>query len=222
MSERCLLRFGEVIEQYAEFVRLRQKGYLASYSSLSTAAHDANTHGTWASWTAGLGEGLQQLGFRADASSNLQKNWRFGADASGHLGGDLGVVGGKGGAGGGWSRDSSDQTATMQNLNTTASQQIVDSSLTRAISDYEKRHGVGSASQASQVELAHRAAEIAHQQFDHLLKAESDETANSRNANAALEKSGQVAPSKNVSDAFKGMEQAIEDSRTKLGPGFVR
>ena len=199
-----------------------QKGYLAAYSSLAMGAHDAQGNGKWASWTSGLGDGLQQLGFRADASSTLQKGWRVGVEGSAGGGADVGVVSGKLGASGSWHRDSSDQAITSQNLNTTASQHIVEGSLHRAIDEYEKVHGAGAASQASQTELAHRAAELAHDQFESLLKADSKETEAGRGNNAALEDAGQLPPVTSIGDLRQGMEDAIEETRKKLGPGYVR
>jgi len=199
-----------------------QQGYVAAYSSLATGAHDAQSNGKWASWTSGLGDGLQQLGFRADAQSGLQKSWSGGVDGAVGPGGELGVVTAKVGVSGGWHRVSSDQTTTSQNLNTTTSQQIVESSLHHAIDEYEKVHGAGAASQASQTELAHRAAELAHDQFESLLKAASHETAASRGNNAALEEAGQVPPSVSVSNFRQSVQEGIEETRKKLGPGYVR
>jgi hypothetical protein len=199
-----------------------EKGFLATYSSLATGSHPGELDGKWANWIAGLGEGLQLRGFRGEAMAAIQKSWRVNAGGSVGGGADIGIVGGKVSGGGGWSRDSSDQTVTTQNLNTTVSQQIIETSLHRAVEEYEKRHGAGSASEASQGELAHRAAEVAHRQFESVLGAERNATETGRETNSALVEAGQVSGSGGVGGMRQSMEDAIEESRKKLGPGFVR
>lgn len=214
-----------------------EKGYLAAYDSLASDRHDGESAGRWAAWTANLGEGLQQRGFRADAFSGVSKTARFSVEGGVEVGAKLPVVqlGAKGGTSTGWTRDSSNQTTTSQNLNTTTSQQIVEESLQGAVRDYEKVNGVGSAAGASQADLAHRAADLAHARFEALLGAQRQHTQTGRESNASLEDTGMVPPgmAERAGDATVGllhgahelqqeMQHAIEKSKEQAGPGFVR
>jgi TraG-like protein, N-terminal region len=214
-----------------------EKGYLAAYDSLASDRHDSESAGRWAAWTDSLGKGLQQLGFRADAFSGVSKTARFTVDGGVEVGAKVPLVkfGAKGGASGGWTRDSSNQTTTSQDLNTTTSQQIVEESLKHAVQEYEKTNGVGSAVSASQVDLAHRAADIAHERFESLLGAERESTHTGRESNAALKDINALPPGalERAAQATGGalhdairlqeeMQHAIEKSKEQAGPGFVR